>query len=137
MANAFPAPDYPSQELTGQIIGAFFEVHRAFGFGHLEAVYRRSMAVELTYLGRSVAQEVPYVLTHRGVEVGFYRADLVVESSVIVEAKTGLIMDPVAPAQLLNYLKSAKLEVGLVLHFGPRPQIKRVIASRASYESLL
>jgi len=133
----FPKAGYPAQELTGKIIGAFFEVHRVFGFGHLEAVYRRSVAVELDFIGISTAQEVPFELTHRGVEVGFYRADLVVESTVIVEVKTGPLMNPVAPAQLLNYLKAAKREVGLVLHFGPRPQIKRVIASRGRVENLL
>ena len=57
----FPTASYPSQDLTGKIIGAFFEVHRVFGFGHLEAVYRRSMAVELDFVGISAAQEVPFV----------------------------------------------------------------------------
>lgn len=135
-AARYPDHDYPLVELTGRIIGAFFEVHNVFGYGHFEAVYRRSLAVELAYLGIPARQEVPFELTHRGVSVGFYRADLIVASTVVVEAKTGLLPDPVAPAQVLNYLKAAHLEVGLVLHFGPRPLIKRVIASRGRVENL-
>src|SRR5438105_12374527 len=99
-ATAYPDHDYPLTELTGRIIGAFFEVHRTFGYGHFESVYRRSLAVELRYLGIPVSQEVPFELTHRGVSVGFYRADLIVDSTIVVEAKTGLLPDPVAPAQV-------------------------------------
>ena len=126
---AFGEADYPLQELTGRIIGAAMEVHRAFGFGFLEAVYRRALAVELRYRGIEVAQDVPYELFHRGVPVGFYRADLVVESRVVVETKAGHLLDPAAPVQLLNYLRSSCLTLGLVLHFGPRLDTKRVIAS--------
>ena len=130
-ARGFPESEYPLQKLTGAIIGAFFETHRTFGYGFLESVYRRALAVELTHRGIAIAQEVSYELFHRGVSVGFYRADLVVGASVVVEAKTGLVPDPVGPAQLLNYLKAAGLPVGLLLHFGPRPIIKRVVAPRS------
>ena len=49
---------------------------------------------------------------------------------MIVETKTGLVLDPVAQAQVLNYLKASRLPVGLGLHFGPRPVVKRVVRSR-------
>ena len=126
---AFGEADYPLQELTGRIIAAAMEVHRTFRFGLLEAVYRRALAVELRYRGIRVAQDVPYELFHRGVSVGFYRADLVVESRVVVETKAGHLLDPTAPAQLLNYLRASRLTLGLVLHFGQRLGTKRVIAS--------
>jgi GxxExxY protein len=128
---------YPCHALTGRIIGAFFDVYKARGFGFVEAVYRRSLAVELDFRGIPAAQEVAFELLHRGVSVGYYRADLIVDSSIIVEVKTGFLMDPMAPVQLLNYLKAATLEVGLVLHFGPKPRIKRVVASRPGVENLL
>jgi len=127
---AFGEDEYPCQDLTGLIIGAALDVHRAFGFGFLEAVYRRSLAVELRYRGIEVAQDVGYELFHRGVPVGIYRADLVAESTVIIEAKAGRLMDPTSPDQLLNYLRASGLPIGLVLHFGPRLGIKRVIARR-------
>jgi GxxExxY protein len=129
-AKACSAERYPLQELTGSIIAACYVVQRGFGHGFLEAVYRRALAVELQFQGIPVAQEVPYELFHRGVSVGFYRADLVVDSRVIVETKTGLVLDPIAPVQLLNCLNAARLSLGLVAHFGPRVSIKRVIASR-------
>jgi GxxExxY protein len=125
----FSPDQYPLQSLTEEIIAACFVVHRAFGYGFLESVYRRALAVELRYMGIPVSEEVPYELFHRGVSVGFYRADLVVDSRVMVETKTGLVLDPIAPVQLLNCLGAAGLTVGLVLHFGSSASAKRVIAS--------
>ena len=117
-------------ELTGKIIGSAYYVHRGFGFGFLEAVYRRALAVELAFQGVRVVEEAPYELYHRGVSVGFYRADLVAERQVIVEVKTGLVLDPVSKPQLLNYLRAADLSLGLVIHFAPTGAvIKRVVAS--------
>jgi GxxExxY protein len=65
--------------------------------------------------------------------VGFYRADLVVDSRVMVESKTGLVCDPIAPVQLLNCLGAAGLTLGLVIHFGPSVSVKRVIASHTRH----
>jgi GxxExxY protein len=59
--------------------------------------------------------------------IGRYRADLVVERTLIVEVKTGLLLDPTAIPQLLNYLNVTRLPLGLVLYFGPQPKVKRVI----------
>jgi len=123
-------PPEPLNELTGKIIGSAYAVHRGFGFGFLEPVYRRALAVELAFRGVGVGDEVPYELYHRGVSVGFYRADLVVERQVIVEVKTGVVLDPVSKPQLLNYLRAADLSLGLVIHFAPTGAvIKRVVAS--------
>ena len=123
----FPKELYPLWELTGRIIAASFVVHRKFGLGFLESVYRRALAVELRFQGVPVAQEVPYELFHRGVPIGLYRADLVVDSQVIVEAKAGLRPDPTAHAQALNCLRAAGLSLGLVIHFGTSVTVKRVI----------
>jgi GxxExxY protein len=118
------------QVLTGKIIGSAYAVRRRFGYGFLEAVYRRALAVEMAFRGVVVAEEAPYELLYRGVAVGFYRADLVAERQVIVEVKTGPTADPVAVAQLLNYLRAADLSLGLVIHFAPTGAvIKRVVAS--------
>jgi GxxExxY protein len=125
----FSEQRYPLQRLTGRIIAASYVVHRTFGFGYLEAVYRRALAVELRYQGILVAEEVPYELFHRGVSVGYYRADLVVDSRVIVETKTGRVLEPSAPAQLLNNVRAAGLSVGLVVHFGLSVKTKRIVVS--------
>ena len=125
-----PEADYPLQDLTGEIIEAFIHVHHTLGYGFLESPYRKALAVELRRRGISIEQLVRYDLVYCGVPIGVYEADLVVERSVIVETKTGLLLDPVAQAQVLNYLKASSLSVGLVLHFGPRPVVKRVVRSR-------
>jgi GxxExxY protein len=127
---SFPESDYPHQELTDQIIGAGYTVDRAFGFGFLERVYRRALVIELGHCGIAARTEVPFRLEYRGTPIGLYRADLVVDSKVIVEVKTGLLLDPAATPQMLNYLRASGLAVGLVLYFGPRMKIKRLVNSR-------
>ena len=121
--------DFPDQPLSGLIIASGYAVHRAFGYGFLESVYRRALVVELSHRGALVAQEVRFGLLHRGVNVGVYRADVIVEQRIIVEVKAGLLPDPIAPVQLLNYLRASGLHLGLVLHFGPDVHIRRVIDS--------
>jgi GxxExxY protein len=129
-AGRFSDDRYPLQELTGKIIASAYAVYRVFGYGFLEHVYRRALAVELRYRRVDVAEEAPYELFHRGVPVGFYRADLIANARVIVEAKTGLVPDPIGPVQLLNCLRAADLLLGLFIHFGPTgARIRRVIAS--------
>jgi len=118
--------EYPDEDLTGVIIGAAYAVHNDHGFGFLEKVYRRALVVELAHLGVYSEREVPFTLYHRGVPIGLYRADLIVESTVIVEVKTGLLLDPGVIPQTLNYLKASGLSVGLVVYFGPSVKVKRV-----------
>ena len=126
----FPEEAFPLQALTGTIIASAFAVFRAFGYGFLESVYRRALAVELRHRGVRIEQEVKYELFHLGESVGCYKADMVADSRVIVETKTGLLPDPIAPIQLLNYLRAAQLTLGLVIDFGPRgARVRRVISS--------
>ena len=104
----------------------------AFGSGFLESVYRRALVVEFRRRGVRVEQEVAYELFHHGEPVGYYKADLVVESQVIVETKTGLTLDPLGRIQLLNYLSAARLTLGLLIHFGPTgARVKRIVATGA------
>src|ERR1051325_8741421 len=93
--------EYPHDDLTERVIGASFAVHNTHGFGFLEKVYLRALVVELTHLGISSEREVSFKLYHRGVPIGLYRADLIVESRVIVEVKTGLLLDPAVVPQTL------------------------------------
>jgi GxxExxY protein len=103
-----------------------------------EKVYRRALVVELEYLGIHSRREVTFDLHHRGVPIGVYRADLIVESRVIVEVKTGMFLDPAVVPQTLNYLKASGLSIGLVIYFGPQLKVKRVTDfSRAASASVL
>ena len=123
-------PDHPhllQKELTGQIIGAFYECYNILRFGYLEAVYRSALAVELQARGHRCVREGLIEVLYRGVCVGNYRYDLVVDERVLVEVKSGDALAPSAKRQLLNYLRGTGLEVGLLLYFGPEPQFFRCV----------
>ena len=123
----FLDPTYPLSELTREVIAGFYRTYDAFGYGFLESPYKRALALELQHAGLLVEREVPFELFHLGQSIGVYRADLIVNSSLIVEVKTGLLLSSEAIPQLLNYLNVTKLPLGLVLFFGPKPKVKRLI----------
>lgn len=132
----FVNPSYPLSELTRDVIAGFYRSYDAFGFGFRESAYRRVLSVELRHAGLAVQSEVPFELFHLGERIRRYRVDLIVERTLIVEVKTGLTLDQQAIPQLLNYLNMTKLPLGLVLFFGPKPQVRRLIRdSRRDYLS--
>jgi GxxExxY protein len=122
--------EYVDEALTGKVIASAYALRRGLGYGFSESTYRRAIVVELQFLDVPVAQERTYELFHRGVSVGRYRADLVAEDRIIVEVKTGKVLEANAYGQLLNYLRAANLPLGLLIHFGPSGvTVKRVICS--------
>ncbi len=127
-------PRYPHADVTREIIASAFAVHKVLGYGFLESVYRRAMAIELRRRGVNVQEEVRYDVDYLGEWAGTYRADLVAEDAVIVELKTGLLPDPVGPALTLNYMKASRLTVGLFITFGTRVTFKRVVYTSAPEE---
>jgi len=116
-------------ELTHRIIGAFYHVYNRLGYGFLESVYSRAMALELTKRGLHVATEVACEVHFDGEIVGVFRADLMVESRLVLELKASQVLHMADRMQLLNYLRATDLEIGLLLHFGPKPAFKRLIAT--------
>ena len=84
------------------------------------------MGIGLREAGLDVHSEVEVHALFRGHSVGVFRLDFVVGQSVIVELKAARGIDQSHLAQVLNYLRCTSLETGLILNFGPRPQIKRV-----------
>lgn len=116
-------------KLTGTILGAFYSVHTDLGFGFLESVYRNALAIILHKAGLNVEREAPFEIWFRSHLVGIYRADLVVDSKVIVEVKSAREIIRAHTAQLLNYLKASGLAVGLILNFGETATFKRVIST--------
>lgn len=121
--------DAPSDPLTTEIIGAAFAVSNHFGCGFLEAVYKKSLARELSLRGLTVREEVEYRIYYKDALVGRYIADLVVEESVIVEIKAAEAITNAHLSQTLNYLKASRLPKGLILNFGtPKIGIQRVVS---------
>ncbi|MFL5619526.1 MAG: GxxExxY protein [Gemmatimonadaceae bacterium] len=118
------------RELTGAIIGAFFECYNRLEFGYLESVYRRALVVELQLQGHRCVREGLIEVLYKGVCVGNYRYDLLVDGRVLVEVKSGDSLPSTAKRQLLNYLRGTEIEVGLLLHFGPQPRFFRCVHQR-------
>ena len=115
------------EQLTEQIIKGFYTVYRALGYGFLEKVYENSLAIELRKMKLEVVQQAEIKVYYAGVAVGEYYADLLVADAVIVEVKAVRALLKEHEAQLLNYLKATPYEVGLLLNFGPKPEIKRKV----------
>lgn len=112
-------------DLTEKIIRGFYDVVGDLGPGLAESVYKRALPIALSDLGLSSKTEVPYAVYFRGHNVGNYRADHVVEDKVIVESKSILQIRLADEEQILNYMRISKLQVGLILNFGPKPTVQR------------
>jgi GxxExxY protein len=115
---------YKHSELTEQIIGIFYEVYNELGAGFLEKVYEEAMAIAFQERSLQFEKQVP--VWFHGHQIGSYDADLVVGGVVLVELKACKTLESAHEAQLLHYLRSTEIEVGLLLNFGPRPQVKRL-----------
>lgn len=116
---------YKHKDLTERIIEAFYRVYNVLGYGFLEKVYENALLVELVKMGIPVKAQCPIQVLYDGKNVGEYFADLLVQESVIVEIKAAKNLCPEHEAQLLNYLKATNIEIGLLMNFGPKPEIKR------------
>ena len=121
----YGAPLYKHSELTEKIIGAFYAVYAALGYGFLEKVYIKALMIELKKRGLNAQDELPIHVYYDGQLIGEYFADLVVNELVILEIKAAKTFATEHEAQLLNYLKATPYEVGLLLNFGPKPETKR------------
>ena len=116
-------------EITDKIIKAYYNVYNSLGYGFLEKVYEKSMLIELQETGLEAHSQYQIKVNYKEKEVGEYYADIEVENSVILELKASETIKSEHEAQLLNYLKATKYEVGLLLNFGTKPQIKRKVFS--------
>ena len=115
-------------DITYKINGAAYEVHNTLGSGFLEKVYEAALAHEMGLKGLQVKRQVPLKVEYKGVIVGDYIADLLVESRVLIELKAVETLQGLHEAQVLNYLKATGLEVGLLMNFKKeRLEIRRFI----------
>lgn len=113
--------------LTEKIIKAFFKVNNTLGYGFLEKVYENAMAIELIKMGCNVRQQRNIKVYYETEEVGDYYADLLIDDLVIIELKAAESLCEEHEAQLINYLKATKMEVGLLMNFGKKAEFKRKI----------
>ncbi len=114
-------------DVTGNIIKAFYKVYNTLGYGFLEKVYENALISELEQMNLDVLQQASIKVFYNEKEVGDYFADLIVDDCVIVELKAVESIAKIHEAQLLNYLKATKIEVGLLLNFGAKAEYKRKV----------
>jgi len=114
-------------ELTGKILGAFFQVHKELGYGFSEKVYENALVILLNEIGLKVEQQVRLYVYYHGQKVGEYIADLIINDVVLLELKAAEKIVEGYAAQLLNYLKATNIEVGLALNFGPIAEFRRKV----------
>ena len=116
------------ERLTHSVIGAFFDVYNTLGFGFLEHVYVMALERELLERGHRVAREVYVPVFYKGALLATQRIDMIVDDRLVVETKSTRALHKDATRQLYNYLRATKLEVGLLLHFGPEAKFYRLIS---------
>ncbi|MGB5894130.1 MAG: GxxExxY protein [Ignavibacteriaceae bacterium] len=114
-------------DLTEKIIKCFYEVYNILGYGFLEKVYESSLYNELVSNGLSCDRQKKIDVIYKGKLVGEYYSDIIVEQKVIIELKAADTICEEHEFQLINYLKATNIEVGLLLNFGKKPEIKRKI----------
>jgi GxxExxY protein len=115
------------EELTNAIIKTFYEVYNELGYGFLEKVYQNSLYLELKNKGYKVEAQKKILVYYKGIEVGEYFADLIVEDLIILELKAADCIVKDFENQILNYLRGTNCEVGLLLNFGKKPEFRRKI----------
>ena len=123
-------------ELTGKILGAFFQVHKELGFGFSEKVYEGALEILLHEMGLTVERQKEICVFYHGKVVGEYKADIIVNGVVLPEIKSVDKIIDAHDAQLLNYLKSTEIEVGLLLNFGREAEFRRKIYDNSRKGSL-
>jgi GxxExxY protein len=121
--------EYLHQDLTSKIISCFYKVYNALGFGFLEKVYENAMLIELNNIGLFVERQKPISVFYNEKLVGEYFADIIVDNKVIIELKAAESLIVEHELQLINYLKATDIEVGLLLNFGKKPEVRRKIFS--------
>ena len=119
--------DIKYKALTEKIIKIFYKVYNTLGYGFLEKVYENAMMIEFRKELVSAVAQSPIKVIYEEDIVGEYYADILVDDKVIVEIKATRTLALEHEAQLLNYLKATDIEVGLLLNFGPKPQVKRKV----------
>ena len=119
--------EYYHKDLTDTIIKAFYNVYNELGFGFLENVYQNALYFELISKQLKVEAQKTIKVYYQNQLVGNYKADLIVNDTIILELKAVDFLVEEHELQLINYLKATNIEIGLLLNFGKKPEIRRKI----------
>jgi len=117
--------NYLHNDLTEQIIKAYYIVYNELGYGFLENVYQNGLIFEMKNMNLDVKANYPISVHYKNQIVGNYKADILVNDLVILELKAVESLLKEHEYQLVNYLKATNIEIGLLMNFGNKPDIKR------------
>ncbi|WP_228778786.1 GxxExxY protein [Flavobacterium sp. J49] len=112
------------KDITDSILKTFYDVYNELGYGFLEKVYHNALYIELKNKGLNVVSQKQIDVFYKGLKVGEYYADLIVENKVILELKAAEYVVEEFEIQLINYLRGTDCEVGLLLNFGKSLSLK-------------
>ncbi len=116
------------EEITEKIIGCAYKVFNKLGFGFLESVYQNALILELEKEGLEASKEEPINVYYDDTIVGYFKGDIIVNKLIILELKSVQNLVKEFEVQLVNYLTATKLDVGLLVNFGPKGiEIKRKV----------
>jgi len=116
------------KELSYSVVGAAQEVHRVLGPGFLEAIYEEALAHELTLRSISYERQKLLKVNYKGLLLGEYRADLVIEKRIILEIKAITSLTAAQEAQALHCLAATGFRLAILLNFGRESlQTKRIV----------
>jgi GxxExxY protein len=115
------------EALTERLIRIYFEIYNELGHGFVESVYENAYTLLLTRDGIGFERQKPIKVKFLGQEIGDFKADLIVDSVVILELKAVRALDRTHEKQLINYLRATDMEVGMLFNFGPTSQFKRLV----------
>jgi GxxExxY protein len=104
-------------DLSYEIMGAIFEVHKKLGPGFLESVYHKALVEEFSERGMKIEAQKTINLTYKDKKIGVHRLDLVVDDKVVVELKTVERFSIHHKAQLTSYLKASGYKLGILVNF--------------------
>jgi GxxExxY protein len=113
-------------ELTRQVIGCFLTAYNELGFGFTESVYSGALEILFRGIGINARREHGVDVLFRNSRVGTFRLDYLIEETLILELKAGYQLPPGSRAQLITYLRASRKTLGLLLFFGPTPEVERV-----------
>jgi GxxExxY protein len=120
------------KNLQNKSYKAFYTVYNDLGFGFLEKVYQNSLYLELKSRGFKVEAQKQVKVYYKGFEVGEYYPDMVINDVVILELKAAECIVEEFENQILNYLRATDIEVGLLLNFGVKPEIRRKVFANSN-----
>jgi GxxExxY protein len=124
------ADNYIHSDISSQILKAYYKAFNKLGAGFLEKVYQKGLLIELRKAGLKCYESHPIQVFYDETPIGVYYADIIVEDCIIIETKSVEYLRPEHDAQILNYLKATDIEVGILLNFGLKPEIRRKVFSR-------